>query len=277
MPSTPQLNLITPEDIWARSLLAKIEGLVDYSIYENLKRCGQEEFYRTCRDCGNWDRLYYRCSIKFCPRCNWRIARERAKLLQLWTFQIKQPKHVVLTMKNFEVLTRRSIRKFQKAFAKFRRTKLWSEVKGGCVSTEITNEGNGWHLHAHILADVRWLPADLLAIEWGKAVGQQFGIVKVKDARGKEYLGEVTKYVVKPAQLVSWDVEHIAEFIHAIKGVRFFATFGSMFAIRKEMKKVLDATKPPPKPCECGSLNCYYESETADVVNSARSHGKYRG
>ena len=214
--------------------------------------------------------------MKFCPLCNWRIARERAKMLNLWSLTIQQPKHVVLTQRNFETLTREKIRGFQKAFAKLRRTALWKPVKGGCISIEITNENRGWHLHGHILADVRWLDAGQLAITWGNLVGQEFGIVKVKDARGKGYLGEITKYVVKGAQLASWEPEKIAQFIGAIKGIRFFAPFGSLFGMGAQIKKKLAAMKPEKPKCKCGCEDFKFESETSSILGEIRREAKRR-
>lgn len=272
MPKQLQIDLLEPERIWKASLLAKIEGLIPYEVFENLSKCGVEEIYRSCRACHSWQTFYWRCSMKFCPLCNWRIARKRTEMLNLWNLQIKQPKHIVLTMRNFPTLTRKKIRDFGRALSKLRRNKLWNDVKGGCVSTEITNEGKGWHLHAHILADVRWLDAGVLAVTWGELVGQQFGIVKVKDARGKDYLGEITKYVVKGSQLASWEPDMINQFIRAIKGVRMFAAFGTLYHLQREIKKQLHLLRPPVEPCECGCSDFVYESETASILHEVERH-----
>lgn len=270
MPRQPQLDLLSPEQIWRDSLLAKVEGLIPYQVFESLKRCGEEAIYRTCKCCGMWENFWYRCSLKFCPLCNWRIARKRSEVLNLWNMTIKQPKHIVVTQKNFPVLTRQKIRAFGRAFGKLRRQKVWREVRGGCVSTEITNEGRGWHLHAHILADVRWIDARVLAVTWGELVGQEFGIVKVKDARGQSYLGEVTKYVVKGSQLAAWEPDEINQFIRAIRGVRFFAAFGTLFHLQRKIKKQLHLLRPPAEPCACGSTSFVYESETASILHEVQ-------
>jgi hypothetical protein len=271
MSQQDQLNLITPEEIWRDSLLAKINGLIDYRVSENLAKCGREEIYKTCKACGDWQTFYYRCSMKFCPLCNWRIARGRAELLRKWVEHIDQPKHVVVTMRNFQLLTRRQIRKFQKAFCKLRHRKILRHASGGCVSFEITNEGRGWHLHAHCLINVSWIDAGELARVWGNLVGQEFGIVKVKDARGATYLQEVTKYVVKGSQLVSWEPEEISQFIHAIKGIRFFATFGTLFKMRRRIAAELLGEKPPPTPCKCGCSDFTYTSEATEICRDVEN------
>jgi hypothetical protein len=196
-------------------------------------------------------------------------------MLKAWSLQITQPKHVVLTQRNFPVLTRKKIRDFGRAFAKLRRNRLWKSVKGGCVSTEITNEGRGWHLHAHILADARWVEASQLAIEWGKLVGQEFGIVKVQDVRERGYLGEITKYVVKGSELASWDPEQINMFIRAIRGVRFFAAFGTLFQLQRKIKAQLRQAKPPVPACDCGCNDWIIEDETAVIIGDLRKSNRH--
>lgn len=274
MPHTPQLDLVTPETVWQASMLAKVKDILPWRIYESLNKCGQEVIHRTCDACGDWESFPWRCSLKFCPVCNWRIARQRARMLKLWTMQIEQPKHIVLTQKNFEVLTRRKIRNFLKAFSRLRKTKLFRGCKGGCISVEITNEGRGWHLHGHILADMRWCDAGKLAIAWGGAVGQEYGIVKVKDCRGKDYLGEVTKYVVKGGQLASWSPEQINQFVQAVQGVRMFATWGHLFKLAKSLRAQMAAEAPEAKVCECGGCDFTYQSEVAAVLSDVREKSR---
>ena len=89
-------------------------------------------------------------------------------------------------------------------------------------------------------------------------------------------MGEITKYVVKAAQLASWDENEIAQFIHAIRGIRFFATFGSMFKIRNEIRAELEAEKPLPKICDCGCDKFRYEDEASAVLREIRNNGGQR-
>lgn len=276
MPAHPQLDLMDPARLWQESVLSKVTGLIPWQVEEHLRKCGNEQVFRTCEGCGHWKAYAYQCCLKFCPLCNWRIQRRRAEMLRLWSLRVRQPKHVVLTCKNFELLTRKTIRQFQQSFAKLRRTKLWKPVAGGCISTEITNEGRGWHLHAHILADVAWLPADVLAVEWGRLVGQDFGIVKVKDVRGHAYLGEVTKYVVKGSQLAGWCAEHIAQLIHATRGIRMFACFGTLFRLQREVRQEMQQLRPPPEPCECGCTAWRYQDERSSILSEIRAASKRR-
>jgi hypothetical protein len=271
MSSPSQPELLSPEKVWSASLLSKIKGLIPWRTFDNLNRCGNEEIYRTCEDCGSFKTFTYQCGLKFCPMCNWKISRTRTTLLRIWMKRIEQPKHIVLTRRNVNgVLTRSLFRHTMRQFGKLRRSKLLRHMRGGCVSMEVTNEGNGWHVHLHILADVRFVPADKLASAWAKLMGQDFAIVKVLDARKKDYAAEVCKYVVKGAELVSWHPEEISQFIHALKGVRFFATFGTMFDLRSKVAAEINALKPAPSMCACGCNRYRFTTETAEICREVR-------
>lgn len=68
--------------------------------------------------------------------------------------------HITLTVPNldFEEAPLMMMRELMLAFRRLRRLKLWKDnVKGGCYGLEVTNKGNGWHPHLHIVADCQWL------------------------------------------------------------------------------------------------------------------------
>jgi hypothetical protein len=139
------------------------------------------------------------------------------------------------------------------------------------MSLEVTNESNGWHLHAHCLVDVRWLDMSELARQWAQLLGQEFGIVKIKDCRGTDYVMEVAKYVAKGSELAKWSGEQLWEFINAIRGVRFFAAFGSLFHMSREIKAELAMQQAGQRECECGSCDYVIENElTATMADYRR-------
>lgn len=144
------------------------------------------------------------------------------------------------------------------------------KIRGGCISVEITNEGNGWHLHSHWLLDVDWLEMAEVSQAWGKLVGQEFSICKVKHVQDTEYLQEVSKYVVEGSELAKWPCEQINEFVRACRGVRFFFSFGSMFKLAPLIRAELEAQKPEPPTCDCGESDFMYESEVDTVLATVR-------
>jgi len=252
------------------TIVEKTRGLIPWKTTEALEQCGHREIYESCCDCGRFKTHFYRCSLKFCPNCNWMISRRRAQLIGLWAKRIEQPKHVVLTARNTDTFTGKTISRFQASISRLQRTALLREVSGGCCSLEVTNEGRGWHLHAHLLLNVPWLDGGRLAVAWGKQMGQEFAIVKVKDARDKDYLGELVKYVCKPEQMSQWRPSDIASFINAIRRKRFFKTFGTLYNFKSQVKEELRAMRPEPKMCQCGCGKFRFETDESSICRDMK-------
>jgi Replication protein len=276
-----QRKLLSDEDLFHDEIRDKLDGrflvfnkqaqeFEEAPQFRNFCRCGHEKIYRTCLDCGQVSEFDYRCNIKWCPRCQWRIAATRQARIQAWTCHVQQPKHLVTTQRNFPVLTRRRIREHQHNLVRLRRTALFENVLGGCVSIEITNEGNGWHLHAHWLVDARWVDAPQLARTWGEIVDQESAIVKVLDVRGRNYTHEVCKYLAKGSEIASWPAEQIAEFVMAIRGRRFFFSFGSLFKAGAEIRAELAKKETDQPACDCGSSHFRFETDEQALLRELR-------
>lgn len=230
--------------------------------YESFAECGQTlDAGLWCIECHEWHELKHRCSMRWCPVCAWRITEKRKQQLRLWSSCVRNPMHLVLTQKNFEALTRSKLREHYKNLTKIRRHKLMSHVKGGCVSVELTNKSQGWHLHSHWLIDCDFVPMEKLAVAWGKLTGQEFGICKFNKMHGHSYVNEVCKYVCKSSELVKWEPEQILQFIESIRRTRFFFKFGSLVKATAEIKRTLAEIKVarPEKKCDhCGNESLAY-------------------
>lgn len=263
-----QKSLFDDNKLFKETIAGKLDGLLESTSFYNFLRCGANDLVRRCTTCGDVKNFRYQCSLKWCPNCNWKIAKRRRELISLWAQKIQQPKHLVLTQKNFPILTRSRLQEFGVALARLRRTTVCEKITGGCVSWEITNEGSGWHLHAHCLVDVAWLNMKELSRVWGKQVGQKFAIVKITDAREGEYLSEICKYVVEGSELAKWPAEQILEFVTAIKGKRFFMSFGSLRKLASVIRAEIEANKQPPPTCECGCEDFKYTDSFAEEVAS---------
>jgi hypothetical protein len=181
------------------------------------------------------------------------LTRRRLRNLGEITKGIRQPKHVVLTARNSATLTRDRVSAFKAALARLRRSKLAAKWRGGLYSLEVTNEGRGWHLHAHLLVDADWIDKRALAVKWGELVGQDFAIVCVKDARGQDYLRELVKYAAKGSDLASWNGDDVAAFVSAFQGVRSFGVFGTLYKQRAEWRAAIAELESVPERCPCGA------------------------
>jgi len=269
-PTHKEQELLNDAETFKASIEAKLIGTARGNQWLNFQKCGNEEIYRTCKGCHSVEKFYYNCNLKWCPRCNWRITKTRIQKIKAWILFTRQCKHVVLTQRNSDFITRKRIRAFQAALVRLRRTKMFKGLKGGVCSVEITNERKGWHLHAHLLLDIRWIDKQQLSEEWGRQVGQDFAIVDITDARDGDYAKQVSKYVCKGSDLAKWPAHQIWEFICAIKGIRFFTAFGSVNKHREEIKAIIAQQKPAPVACACGCHKFIFQTDEQSVISEMR-------
>jgi hypothetical protein len=223
---------------------------------QNFEKCENEKYVQMCEACLRVRELKYRCSLKWCPCCNWRVSLKRRELMERMTQGIYDCKHVVLTQRNFTTPLLPKIRESRKNLAKIRRQKFMEKMTGGCASLEFTNEKKGWHLHWHLIVQAAFISSGLLAIEWGRLVGQEYAIVKIMPVDEVSYLQEICKYIVKGSELASWTPGQILEFVTAIDGTRCFSTFGKFRELQKFARALIECEKPDAPSCECG--NCTF-------------------
>jgi len=255
-------ELFDREVIWSDSIIAKLKELPRPDLYEALENCHSFETWFICQGCHAEEHAWNHCDRFYCPLCVSRLAWRRRRKVEWWANQVKEPKHLVLTVRNTKTLSKTYVQSFRRNLSKLRRSTLFCSARGGLLSLEVTNEGQGWHLHAHILLDGPFISGDVLARRWARAVKQDFAIVKIKDCRQKQYLQEVTKYAVKGSDLASWGRCEIEEFIDAFTGVRAFSTFGTLYkdgALRE--KALTDLTLPNMTCDKCGGEDFWFLDE----------------
>lgn len=247
-----QLELISKRLITKESIVAKLRSVGADNLAEPLAKCHTEQSWAQCGGCYKVRTFWNRCENFYCPNCQPALARERAESIQWWANLIEQPKHVVVTVRNTDTITFARYKWFKQCLTKLRRRKFANNWRGGLWNIETTNEGKGWHVHAHLLVDAHWIDPHKLAQEWADIVGQDFAIVWVRDARGSDYLREVTKYTVKSTMLAAWTPEDIVHFVNAASGQRMFGVFGTLYGKRTEWRKFLDTLTIEKGTCECG-------------------------
>jgi hypothetical protein len=195
-------------------------------------------------------------------------------LLEEITKGMTNVKHVVLTQRNTESISREQIIKSRRRLLMLRRRRLTSRVWGGCASMEFTNEGRGWHLHWHLLLHCRFMCASCIAWEWGQLCGQDFAICKVIPVEEKSYVQEVCKYAVKGSELAGWSGREILEWIEAQDGIRMFSVFGKFGELARFARAQIEQRKPPPEPCDCGHCEWYAgRTEKEAFRHFERAHG----
>lgn len=239
--------------------------------FENFSKCEVEEYVQMCEACQRVRVLKYRCSLKWCPCCNWRVSLKRKELMERMTQGIYDCKHIVLTQRNFTEKLREKIVQSRKNLLSLRRQRIFGVVTGGCASLEFTNEKKGWHLHWHLLVQSKFISEQKLSLAWGALVEQEYAIVKVITVDELSYLKEVCKYVVMGSELAKWSPGQILEFVLALRGTRCFSTFGKFRELQKFARALLECEKIEAEPCQCGGDN-YIHAKTKE--EAYRIHDK---
>jgi hypothetical protein len=256
-----QFTFWSKQTILKNSVAAKLRvaGMVKEA--DTLEKCHTQYTFAVCNGCHKTQRFPNRCDLFFCPECQPRLANERRRTVTWWSHQARQPKHVTLTVTNTASLTTGHVQEFRKWFTALRRSVFAKDWVGGFYSFEVTKESSKWHLHLHALIDARWIDQLQLSEKWRKITNGYGYIVRVKDARGQNYLSEVTKYAVKGIMLATWTPAEIATFVTAFKGVRTFGVFGSLYGLRTEFADFLRSVRESKPRCECGCNEARYYSE----------------
>jgi len=251
-------------ELWEKATLFKLSiaaklrtaGLAGYAAI--LEGCHTEKTFAQCGGCHAVKVFLNRCDRLYCPQCQPKLTRLRQDGIEWWVRECRQAKHVVLTVRNTSSITNNYLRWIKDSLTKLRRRKFCRNWVGGFYSLEITNEGKGWHVHLHLLVDAKWIDQRQLSIEWGEVVGQDYGIVWVKDARESDFLKELTKYIAKGSQVAAWQPREIADFVLALERVRTFGVFGSLYKKRTEFAAWLRTIRNHKPRCSCGCDSIRY-------------------
>jgi Replication protein len=276
-----------------RALLARLgeEGEVD--LHRKLSSCGEESVI-ICSGCHGRRDVKVRCRATWCPSCQPGIAAQRKAELQPHVNKMQWPLFVTLTCANTP--TAEGVREVVKAFGRLRRKKIWTaRVVGGIACYEITNKGNGFHPHVHMVVDCEWLAIKTppprrgcprveverlceeaqkeLCVEWGKCMkAPGMAWVWVTRANKETILNEVSKYAVKGSDLLGCEGS-AGDLIRAIKATRMMTTWGKVYKRGPKEKKEA-------RPCPmCGEVHGMLPEKVLagqELTKHAWSKGKKR-
>lgn len=259
-----------------------------------LRNCGSP-LRLTCVCCGNGRLVEARCKKRWCPVCARVISAKRVAKYEGAVASMQWPIFVTLTLKNLKRITVADVKAVRRAFRKMRQRVWWDRsVVGGIASVEVTNIGNGWHLHVHAIVDCKWLAVTVpppkpfekreamkrrfvaasteVGEAWAAALGHKRATVKIKRAYGKrdrpELMGksqsisvEVLKYSVKPTDLIECK-EPIGDLLRMMGAARLVSSWGSCYG------KNLDPDGPQKYDggmCECGATKSYVPESVVDM------------
>lgn len=267
-------------------LAVKLRAEGSHALADSLLDCGSEILLQ-CTECGARKKGRAHCDRRWCPLCARRLSAARCAKHEAAVASLKWPLFVTLTVRNRATLERSTLVWLLRCFRRLRQTVWWKrcQVRGGFVSLEIANTGNGWHPHLHIIADCEWLALDPpsppprwwsrerkaesfkraaadLEKQWARLVKQPTASVRTRRAfrtvGGKRVVQEIMKYAVKPSDLVE-SKGRATDVIDAMKRTRLFRGFGSCYRL-----KLADVPREP-TPCECGACRSYVPAKVLDA------------
>lgn len=257
------------QTIHKNALSAKLREAGRVEEAAKLELCHSYYTICQCSGCNKVTKYPNRCDLFFCPECQGALTRERARQVKWWTQLIKQPKHVVLTVRNIPEILPGHVDELRKWFTALRRRKFARGWRGGFYSIQVTNKGNGWHLHIHAIIDANWIDKAGLALSWDSITHGAGRIVEAKDARDHTYLDRVTNYVAQGQQIARWETRLLLQFLDAFTGKRTFGVFGGLYAARTEFAEFIATIKAGRKVCECGCKLAIYYSEADWILHEA--------
>lgn len=199
-----------------------------------------------------------------CPFC---AARRASKMLQINQPKVEQimadnpslkPVMLTLPVKNGPNLSERQNHlsgNLKRLIQRRRHNTLrgdvteFSKIAGAIYSYEVTNIGNGWHPHVHMVCLLNdWIDQKALSKEWHALTGDSFIVdvrrIKPQDMEGTETLTiatgmmEVLKYAVKFQDMSledNWDA------YQTLRRKRLIGSFGLLHGV-KQPDSLLDET-----------------------------------
>lgn len=239
-----------------------------------LAACG-EQFELICRGCGSTRAAQKQCLKRWCPVCARRIAADRVETYQSAIDAMQWPMMVTLTMPHTaESSCPSDVRALRRALGRLRRLRWFvNKVRGGITSIEVTSGDNGWHPHAHLVIDCRWLSVqvpsppyactpralDKLCKTAREEVGEQWRMclradqrVQVQVSRARpEAAREALKYAVKATDLATTALP-IAPLLRILRVTRLMSAWGSVRRYRLDTAEADSELQLPGVVCECG-------------------------
>lgn len=153
---------------WRAAILKRLLEEGEHEMAGRLAKCGQP-MSLWCAECGHEHPCETKCTRKWCPSCAPKRGNERADRLRVLIGSMQWPMHLTFTVPNIAYghSSRSMMRDLMLAFRRLRRLKLWKEnVEGGAYGMEVTDKGEGYHPHLHVVIDCQWLSLHTPAPHW---------------------------------------------------------------------------------------------------------------
>ena len=221
------------KDKRARVLAALKHAGTGANAIDAFQQCGADCTVEYCKEEKKYRLRAQYCHCRHCEPC----ARAKGNLLtanlrkRLETQADGRYRFITLTLRHRDDNLRPQIERLYQSFRALRASKLWKgSQRGGCAILEVKWDPDTglWHPHLHVISEGDFIHQADLSNAWLKITGDS-SIVDIRAlSAGKDAAHYVAKYVSKGTNNeVWWNDSAAVEWIHATKGVRTAATFGT--------------------------------------------------
>lgn len=177
------------------------------------------------------------CRDRLCPTCARRRSRDVFHRLHAEVGKMDAPRFITLTLRHKREPLFLTLARLRASFRELRRSRLWSDsTAGGVYSIEVKRnaETGCWHAHIHVIADGHFIAQARLSALWKIITGDSC-VVDIRAIRSKRDVAiYVTKYISKPADVLSWPAAAVHEYARDMAGVRAVHTFGKHHGTHSE-------------------------------------------
>lgn len=239
-------------------LIKAFEDCGNGVVAQKLRDCCKYEDLVCCNSCGHRWWVVHHCDLRVCPVCSHAAAIRRSRGIMALAATAKAPKMLTLTMPRWQAAPREGIKKLRAAILELRKTNLLKNARAGAYTIELVPKKDGWHIHAHMIVDVEYVPFKKLIAAWSHCIKVKGAHVRVQGASAKAVQSYICKYACK-AGADGMSYTDMVEWYIATKGSRLWATWGAWYG--KEAAAVIaEATdeRPQAKCPYCGSVHTMF-------------------
>lgn len=164
---------------------------------EQLRNCRTVYILTICTCCGYHQYRLMTCNRRDCEYC----SRDRAKLwssrLRVLPFAHQQAKHITLTIQRQPSLKaglqhlRDSIRRW------VRHERIADRLNAYAYTIEAKPKADGWHVHAHMMADAAYIPRQVVWATWARACRQRTASARISQVPTAAAAHYLASYVAK--------------------------------------------------------------------------------
>lgn len=143
----------------------------------NIAKESHSVLHVLCTKCGFKHTVRLNCGDRTCRCCRVKWYGHHYENLKKYLKSWNKVRIFELTLKNIpdRDFGKNTIKYLRKCFSKLIHRKFYKKsINGGFYFLHITNRGNGWHPHLHIVYDGDYIPKKKLEADWFDITGDSF-------------------------------------------------------------------------------------------------------